>query len=151
MEEGTMTRETGYYWVVFNGDWTIGYYDADDKDWYLFADDQPWKEEDFVEIDERKLTHPNPSHSPMKSAEEILDEVTESNPNVLSVFKDEPVISPKEAIEAMHLFANQFDEKKAFVAGWRSGNEFAFNTSFENITVNQAFEDYQIKKKGEME
>jgi hypothetical protein len=51
-------REEGYYWVKYEGEWHVAHYVGTRESWSFAAyiDDSWWfRDEDFEEIDERRL------------------------------------------------------------------------------------------------
>ena len=56
-----MKRKTGYYWVKLKRKWVIGFWEIlkieedDLSSWFLVFDENVYKDEDFAEIDERKI------------------------------------------------------------------------------------------------
>lgn len=52
-----MKRETGYYWVKFENDWCIGFYNNQERifPWTFVANDFSFKENEIEEIDERPV------------------------------------------------------------------------------------------------
>lgn len=49
-------REEGYYWVKYNGKWMIAEFWRSGL-WWLTGALPHYNEEDFEEIDEKRLTH----------------------------------------------------------------------------------------------
>lgn len=51
-----MKREIGYYWVKYNGEWTVGYYEgvadqrANARSWSMVGCDEYLKDSEFEEI-----------------------------------------------------------------------------------------------------
>lgn len=52
-----MERERGYYWIKHSGHWTVADYCGHPFGWFVIGSDENRDDEDFDEIDERKLTH----------------------------------------------------------------------------------------------
>ena len=51
-------RETGYYWIRWmSGDWDILFYKKDitNNFWFSIGSENPIKESDFIEIDEKQI------------------------------------------------------------------------------------------------
>jgi hypothetical protein len=48
-----MKRETGYYWVIFTGDWEPAYFDG--RDWSFIGGEDTINENDLIAIDENIL------------------------------------------------------------------------------------------------
>ena len=67
-------RQPGYYWVKYGNEWTIGqfgYYNSDT--WTLTMSDVTFKDEEFDEIDERRIDR-EPSADEKNAANDIVSE-----------------------------------------------------------------------------
>ncbi len=47
-------RESGYYWVMRNGEWEIAEWAL--NSWWVIMDDRNFVDSNFEEIDERRIT-----------------------------------------------------------------------------------------------
>lgn len=48
-------RESGFYWIKDGHEWVIGEWDADRSRWTLTGTSEGFNDEEFDEIDERKI------------------------------------------------------------------------------------------------
>jgi hypothetical protein len=48
-------RESGYYWVKIASSWIVAFYNLDYKCWRVMDNSNSFKDNDFYEIDERKI------------------------------------------------------------------------------------------------
>lgn len=55
MSTAAQTRATGWYWVNFSGRWELAQYVSEMQYWALVADEKRFVDEDFYEIDERRI------------------------------------------------------------------------------------------------
>ena len=54
-------RENGFYWVKFAGYWQVSYWSKFNICWYLASSLRRAADEDFSEIDERRIVREEPT------------------------------------------------------------------------------------------
>jgi hypothetical protein len=54
-----MKREPGYYWVKFDDEWMVSWYNHKSNEWSMHYTSLPFKEEEFQEINELRLIAPD--------------------------------------------------------------------------------------------
>lgn len=57
-----MERASGFYWVRLEDGWVIAQYDSEIKSWFRTGMDYYLIDEEFFEIDERRLERDNITH-----------------------------------------------------------------------------------------
>lgn len=56
-------REDGFYWVSFGDEWDIAEYSQKLNKWFEIGCDTLWTDDDFEQIDERRIVRTEPGAS----------------------------------------------------------------------------------------
>lgn len=61
MSVSQKNREPGFYWVKFAGYWQVAYWSNFNISWYLASSPAQHSDNDFSEIDERRIVREGPA------------------------------------------------------------------------------------------